>query len=110
MCVHSRPLPPPSPTPPPVPPQAPTGKLLVDVALDADVDIEAACGGELACSTCHCVFTDDALFASLAKKTEEEEDMLDLTAGLQRTSRLSCQLKVSAAFDGAVILVPGDGI
>jgi ferredoxin len=32
------------------------GHKLVDVALDNDVDIEAACGGELACSTCHCVF------------------------------------------------------
>lgn len=89
---------------------APTGKKLVDVALDCDVDIEAACGGELACSTCHCVFTDDALFASLPKKKEEEEDMLDLASGLQRTSRLSCQLEVNSKYEGAVILVPGEGI
>ena len=51
--------------------QAPLGAKLVDVALDADVDIEAACGGELACSTCHCVFTDQDLFDELPPKQEE---------------------------------------
>ena len=51
--------------------QAPLGAKLVDVALDADVDIEAACGGELACSTCHCVFTDKSLFDALPPKQEE---------------------------------------
>ena len=43
--------------------QALCGKKLVDVALENDVDIEAACGGELACSTCHCVYVSQlALF------------------------------------------------
>lgn len=89
--------------------QALCGKKLVDVALDADVDIEAACGGELACSTCHCIFVDESLYDSLPAKQEEEEDMLDLAAGLTSTSRLSCQLEVTEKYDGAVIVVPGDG-
>ncbi len=90
--------------------QAPLGAKLVDVALDNDVDIEAACGGELACSTCHCVFTDQTLYDALPPKQEEEEDMLDLAMGLTDTSRLSCQLEVTAQYEGSVIVVPGEGL
>ena len=63
---------------------APVGKKVLDVALEYDVDIEGACGGELACSTCHVVLS-QALFEKLPKKTEEEEDMLDLAWGLTET-------------------------
>ena len=89
---------------------AAVGAKLVDVALENDVDIEAACGGELACSTCHCVFTDLKLYESLPPKQEEEEDMLDLAADLTDTSRLSCQLEVSPQYEGATILVPGQAL
>jgi len=88
----------------------PIGQKLVDAALDNDIDIEAACGGELACSTCHCVFTDQSLYDALPQKKEEEEDMLDLAAGLTDTSRLSCQLDITEIYDGAVIVVPGEGL
>ena len=90
--------------------QAPLGAKLVDVALDNDVDIEAACGGELACSTCHCIFTDQCLYEALPSKQEEEEDMLDLAVGLTETSRLSCQLEVTSLYEGAIIIVPGEGL
>lgn len=60
------------------------GKTVLDVALNNDIDIEGACGGELACSTCH-VIVEQELFDKLPKKLEEEEDMLDLAYGLTDT-------------------------
>lgn len=60
------------------------GKSVLDIAIENNIDIEGACGGELACSTCH-VITTPELFAQLPPKTEEEEDMLDLAWGLTDT-------------------------
>lgn len=60
------------------------GKTVMDIALENEVDIEAACGGEMACSTCHCVLTQD-MYDKLPKKKEEEDDMLDLAWGLTDT-------------------------
>jgi ferredoxin len=60
------------------------GKTVMDIALENDVDIEAACGGEMACSTCHCVLTQD-IYDKLPEKKEEEDDMLDLAWGLTDT-------------------------
>lgn len=57
------------------------GESVLDVALRHDIDIEGACGGELACSTCH-VIVEPELYKTLPKKSEEEEDMLDLAWGL----------------------------
>ena len=64
--------------------QAKIGKSVLDVALDNNIDIEGACGGELACSTCHVVLTKD-VYDKLPPKSEEEEDMLDLAWGLTET-------------------------
>jgi 2Fe-2S ferredoxin len=86
---------------------APLGKSVLDIALDHDVDIEGACGGELACSTCHVILTKE-LFDSLPPKKEEEEDMLDLAWGLTDTSRLCCQIKVSDSLEGAEFTVPSE--
>ena len=66
-----------------------------------------ACGGELACSTCHCVL-DQAVYDTLPAPTEEEEDMLDLAWGLTETSRLGCQIKASEALDGIIIRIPDE--
>lgn len=60
------------------------GKTVLDVAVAHDIDIEGACGGELACSTCHVIVTKE-LFDLLPKKKEEEDDMLDLAWGLKET-------------------------
>ena len=63
-----------------------------------------ACGGHMACSTCHCI-VDELSFAQLDPATDAEEDMLDLAADLRETSRLGCQIKL---FDGIVITIPED--
>jgi 2Fe-2S ferredoxin len=60
------------------------GRTVLDVAIEHNIDIEGACGGELACSTCHVVLS-KRLFDQLPPKAEEEEDMLDLAWGLTDT-------------------------
>jgi 2Fe-2S ferredoxin len=84
---------------------APNGLSVLEIAHKHDIDIEGACEGSLACSTCH-VIVDAAWYAKLAKATEDEEDMLDLAFGLTETSRLGCQIVMSDALDGLVVKLP----
>jgi 2Fe-2S ferredoxin len=84
---------------------APLGLSILEVAHRHNVDIEGACEGSLACSTCH-VIVDAAWFPKLAKPTEDEEDMLDLAFDLQPTSRLGCQIVMTPALDGLVVRLP----
>jgi 2Fe-2S ferredoxin len=69
------------------------------------IDIEGACGGAMACATCH-VHVDEAWFARLEPPSPEEEDMLDLAESLAATSRLGCQIRMTQALDGLVVRVP----
>jgi len=85
--------------------EAPVGYSVLEVAHKHGVDIEGACEGSLACSTCH-VIVDSAWFPKLAAPTEDEEDMLDLAFGLTATSRLGCQIVVTDALDGLVVKLP----
>ena len=85
--------------------EAPLGLSVLEIAHRNSVDIEGACEGSLACSTCH-VIVDGAWFSKLAKPTEDEEDMLDLAFDLQETSRLGCQLIMTDALDGLVVKLP----
>jgi 2Fe-2S ferredoxin len=85
--------------------EAPLGLSVLEVAHKHDVDIEGACEGSLACSTCH-VIVDAAWFGKLAKPTEDEEDMLDLAFGLEKTSRLGCQIVITEALDGLTVKLP----
>ena len=85
--------------------EAPLGLSVLEIAHRNSVDIEGACEGSLACSTCN-VIVDGAWFAKLAKPTEDEEDMLYLAFDLQETSRLGCQLIMTDALDGLVVKLP----
>ncbi len=85
--------------------EAPLGLSVLEVAHKHGVDIEGACEGSLACSTCH-VIVDPEWFGKLAAPTEDEEDMLDLAFGLERTSRLGCQIVITEALDGLVVRLP----
>ncbi len=84
---------------------APLGLSVLEIAHKHDVDVEGACEGSLACSTCH-VVVDPGWFPRLAKPTEDEEDMLDLAFGLQKTSRLGCQIVMTKELDGLVVALP----
>ena len=84
---------------------APIGLSVLEIAHRNGVDIEGACEGSLACSTCHVVVEKD-WFEKLAPASEDEEDMLDLAFGLTHTSRLGCQILMSEALDGLVVRLP----
>jgi len=85
--------------------EAPIGLSVLEVAHKHDVDIEGACEGSLACSTCH-VIVDAGWFGKLETPTEDEEDMLDLAFGLEKTSRLGCQIVMTEALDGLTVKLP----
>lgn len=61
--------------------KAPPGKSLLEVAHANDIDLEGACEGSLACSTCH-VYLDESSFYALEEPCDDENDMLDLAFGL----------------------------
>ena len=84
---------------------APLGLSVLEIAHKHGVDIEGACEGSLACSTCH-VVVDAGWYGKLATATEDEEDMLDLAFDLQETSRLGCQIIMTEALDGLVVKLP----
>lgn len=84
---------------------APDGISLLDVAREFDIDIEGACEGSLACSTCH-VIVDEKSFDLLDEPSEDEEDMLDLAFGLTETSRLGCQITVTPELEGLRLKLP----
>jgi 2Fe-2S ferredoxin len=84
---------------------APLGLSVLEIAHKHGVDIEGACEGSLACSTCH-VVVDAGWYGRLADATEDEEDMLDLAFDLQETSRLGCQIIMTDALDGLVVKLP----
>ncbi|HSR55175.1 MAG TPA: ferredoxin family 2Fe-2S iron-sulfur cluster binding protein [Alphaproteobacteria bacterium] len=87
--------------------EAPIGQSVLEIAHANDIDIEGACEGSLACSTCH-VIVDPTDFERLAEATEDEEDMLDLAFGLTPTSRLGCQIIMSQELDGMTVTLPAE--
>ena len=84
---------------------APIGLSVLEIAHNNDIDLEGACEGSLACSTCH-VIIDNEFFDKLDEPSEDEEDMLDLAFGLTHTSRLGCQIKMSEELDGLKVRLP----
>jgi ferredoxin len=85
---------------------APAGERLLDVAQADGQPLEGTCEGQMACSTCH-VIVDPADFAKLPRASEEEEDLLDLAMHVTRTSRLSCQIVLTADLETLMVRMPG---
>ena len=84
---------------------APLGDSVLDIAHENKIDIEGACEGSMACSTCH-VIIDKKWYRKLEEVSEDEEDMLDLAFGLTRTSRLGCQIVITEELDGLEVSLP----
>ncbi len=68
-------------------------------------EIDADCGGGMACATCH-VYVKDEWFNKLPKAEDAEQDMIDMAFEPKKNSRLSCQLIVSDELDGLVVTTP----
>jgi ferredoxin, 2Fe-2S len=84
---------------------APIGLSVLEIAHHHGIDIEGACEGSLACSTCH-VIVDPEWYELLKEASEDEEDMLDLAFNLSNTSRLGCQIIITEELDGLTVRLP----
>jgi len=82
------------------------GDNLLDIAQANDLEMEGACGGSCACSTCHVIVADQEAYDKMEEPDDDENDMLDLAFGLTETSRLGCQVRMSKALDGLVVKLP----
>jgi 2Fe-2S ferredoxin len=86
--------------------EAEVGSTVMETAIRNKVpEIVAECGGACACATCH-VYVDEAFMPTVGKPQAMEEDMLDFAYDVKPNSRLSCQIKVTAALDGLTIVTP----
>ncbi|MDR2858419.1 MAG: 2Fe-2S iron-sulfur cluster binding domain-containing protein [Novosphingobium sp.] len=83
------------------------GSRLLEVGQAAGMSLEGTCEGQMACSTCHVVVASE-WFGRLPPASADEEDMLDLAAGVARTSRLSCQIVLTEALDGIEVGIPAE--
>ncbi|CAN8096162.1 unnamed protein product [Discula destructiva] len=82
------------------------GDNLLDIAQAHDIEMEGACGGSCACSTCHVIIRDEEYYDKIPEPDDDENDMLDLAFGLSETSRLGCQVTMTPELDGLVIKLP----
>ena len=83
-----------------------SGGSVMNAALDNLVPgIDADCGGECSCATCH-VMIDAGWMDKVGQPGETEESMLDLNPERQENSRLSCQITVTEDLDGLVVNLP----
>jgi ferredoxin len=83
------------------------GTPLLEVGQGAGMALEGTCEGQMACSTCHVIVAPD-WFDRLNPASADEEDMLDLAAGVTRTSRLSCQIALTRELEGMEVSIPGE--
>jgi 2Fe-2S ferredoxin len=86
--------------------EAEAGSTVMEAAIRNGIPgIEAECGGACACATCH-VYVADEWTGVVGKPAPMEEDMLDFAFDVRATSRLSCQIRVSAELDGLTVTTP----
>ena len=90
--------------------QGPTdmGLSLMEFLKASEYDIMATCGGMALCATCHVEVIKG--YDTLPEITNDEYAMLDTLPNITNTSRLSCQLKLSADMDGITVKIMGDGL
>ena len=79
---------------------------VLDIAQHHGLEMEGACGGSCACSTCHVIVEDIDFYDRIPEPSDDENDMLDLAFGLTETSRLGCQVEMTKELDGLVVKLP----
>ena len=85
--------------------QGKIGETVLDLAHEHGINLEGACEGSMACSTCH-VIVENEFFERLDPPSEDEEDMLDLAFDVCATSRLGCQVTMTKELDGLIVTLP----
>ncbi|KAL6494019.1 Adrenodoxin-like protein 2, mitochondrial [Orobanche gracilis] len=86
--------------------KVPVGMSMLEAAHENDIELEGACEGSLACSTCHVIVMDMEQYNKLPDPTDEEYDMLDLAFGPTETSRLGCQIIAKPELEGLRLALP----
>jgi 2Fe-2S ferredoxin len=92
---------------------AAVGDTVMNTAVKNGVlGIVGECGGSLSCATCH-VYVDKEWIDTTGRAQDlddgSEDEMLDTTASERLlTSRLSCQISVTAELDGLRVRVPDE--
>ncbi|VDC04341.1 unnamed protein product [Peniophora sp. CBMAI 1063] len=81
------------------------GDDLLGIAHEHDIDLEGACEGSVACSTCHVILSPEH-YDILPEPEDDENDMLDMAFGLTDTSRLGCQVVLTKELDGMTATLP----
>ena len=82
------------------------GSSLMRIAVDNAIPgIDADCGGECACGTCHVIVAHD-WFNKTGAAGDAEEQMLSMTPERTKTSRLGCQVRTTDAMDGMTVRLP----
>ncbi|QJC27581.1 rhodocoxin [Anaplasma platys] len=86
------------------------GETLLTLAHRNKVDLEGACEGSMACSTCHLIVAPEwyGKVEECNELTDNENDMLDMAFGLTETSRLGCQIVMTKELDGLCVMLPGE--
>lgn len=79
--------------------------LMLAAVLNKVAGIDADCGGQCACATCH-VFIEPPWSALLPPIADNEEEMLNFTAERKEHSRLACQIPITDALDGLTVSMP----
>lgn len=87
--------------------QAPENSSLLEAGQACGMPLEGTCEGQMACSTCHVIIAEE-WFSKLGPASDDEEDMLDLAAGVGRHSRLSCQIVLTPDLDGITVHIPSE--
>ena len=82
------------------------GESLMEIATSNAVPgIEADCGGDAACGTCHIIVSDEWA-AATGPRTDREHQMLDMSPECEANSRLACQVVAAGAMDGLKVRLP----
>jgi len=85
--------------------EANEGDDILSIAHEHDIDLEGACEGSVACSTCHVILSPEH-YDLLPEPEDDENDMLDMAFALTDTSRLGCQVKLTRDLDGMTATLP----
>ncbi|MFN3232016.1 MAG: 2Fe-2S iron-sulfur cluster-binding protein [Alphaproteobacteria bacterium] len=87
--------------------QGESGISVMENLRDNDYELEAICGGQCSCATCH-IYIDEAWVEKTGERSDEETELLEELDCMQPNSRLSCQIEFSDDLDGLKLVVAPD--
>ena len=84
-----------------------TGISVMENLRDNDYELEAICGGQCSCATCH-VYIGEDWTGKTGSRSDEENELLEELDCIQDSSRLSCQIEFTADLDGLEVTIAPD--